>query len=279
MSEKKSFFSALSPKSALLVGIVAGFLSLCTIGFIVLGVLMFKSNKTTNAGLSSTSTPVTTTQTNTNQTPVVVTKATKPVVELFIMSYCPYGLQMQKAYLPVMNLLKDKADITVKWVDYIMHGKDEIDENDRQYCIQKEQSSNYIAYATCFATSGDSSACLKTAKIDETKMSACIKATDTQYKTTENYNDQSTWLSGKYPLYGINADLNNKYGVQGSPTLVINGTVASGVSRTAESIKQAVCDSFETKPTECDTILSSASASAGFGSGTGADTTGVECES
>ena len=67
-----------------------------------------------------------------------VQKRDTPDVKLFVMSYCPYGLQAQKMFLPVYDLLKNKAEMGVYFVNYIMHGKQEIDENLRQYCIQKE---------------------------------------------------------------------------------------------------------------------------------------------
>lgn len=55
------------------------------------------------------------------------------------MSYCPYGLQAEKMFLPVYDLLKNKAEMGIYFVNYIMHDKKEIDENLREYCIQKEQ--------------------------------------------------------------------------------------------------------------------------------------------
>jgi len=279
--EKRSFFDSLNPKSALLVGIVAGILVLGTIGFIVLGAVLLKGDKentnTSNVVLDNT---LINNTDNTDDVVVNVTKSDKPKVELFIMSYCPYGLQMQKAYLPVMELLSKKADMDIKWVNYIMHDKKEIDENDRQYCIQKEQNDKYVAYAKCFTASanGDYSSCLKTAKIDENKMNACVKTTDKQFKTSEKYKDKSTWLSGYYPLYLIYDSLNTKYKVQGSPTLVINGTQVQA-NRTPEAVKKAICSAFKNAPSECSQTLSSSAAVAGFGAGTGADTVGADCGS
>jgi len=58
-----------------------------------------------------------------------VTKEEKPDVKVFIMSYCPYGLQAQKMFLSVYNLLGEKADMGIYFVNYIMHGEDEINEN------------------------------------------------------------------------------------------------------------------------------------------------------
>ena len=56
----------------------------------------------------------------------------------------------------------------------------------------------------------------------------------------------------------------NSLGVGGSPTFIINGAQVQ-VSRTAESIKEAVCNAFNTKPEECSQSLSTQSANPGFG--------------
>ncbi|PIT87883.1 MAG: hypothetical protein COU31_00480 [Candidatus Magasanikbacteria bacterium CG10_big_fil_rev_8_21_14_0_10_40_10] len=275
MSEKKSFFASLEPKSALLVGMAGGLLALGTIGFIVMGMVFLRGNSTATAGSEQTLSDNSATSV---QPPANIVKAQKPVVELYIMSYCPFGLQMQKAFLPVMELLKGKADLSVKWVYYVMHDKKEIDENTRQYCIGSEQSDKYIAYAKCFTTSGDYQSCLSSTGVNTTKLDACVKATDSKFGLTKSYNDLTTWLSGAYPLYGVNADLNTKYQVQGSPTLVINGSLVANVNRSPEAVKQAVCASFNSAPSECDTVLSSAEASINFGAGTGtAGATAADC--
>jgi hypothetical protein len=62
-----------------------------------------------------------------------------------------------------------------------------------------------------------------------------------------------------------------KYGVQGSPTLVINGeTVQAG--RDSASILAAICSAFNEPPAACKTELSSTPPAPGFG--TGKDSTG-----
>jgi protein-disulfide isomerase len=191
-------------------------------------------------------------------------KSDKPVVDLFIMSYCPYGLQMQKAMLPVMELFGDKADITIKWVDYIMHGKKEIDENSVQYCIQQEEPEKYIEFAQCFTQSDDSAGCRAEAGIDEAKLDACIAAMDEEFKITELYEDESTWSGGRYPQYPVDTAENDQFGVQGSPTLIINGQKAS-VARAPDAIKAAICDAFNEPPPECIGELPTGQASPGFG--------------
>jgi len=207
------------------------------------------------------------------ETPQEAKKRDRPDVKLFVMSYCPYGLQMEKAYLPVYNLLKDKADMGVYFVDYIMHEKKEIDENLRQYCIQKEQKEKYYAYLSCFVKDGNFDKCLSEASIDKDKMNSCISQTDQTFKITQSYNDKSTWLNGNFPKFDIYTDLNEKYGVQGSPTVVINDAVAN-VERSPEKFKEVVCQAFNTPPAECSQKLPEEATSPGFGLSTGSSSSG-----
>lgn len=180
--------------------------------------------------------------------------------DLFIMSYCPYGTQAQSAILPVMELLKDKVKINIRFVYYIMHGKQEIDENTRQYCIQKEQNDKLTTYLKCFLDSKNYANCLKTAKVDETKLNKCVQDADKQFSITKNFDDKTSWLSGKYPLYNVDKTLNDKYKVQGSPTLIINGVEYSG-GRTSEEFKKAICSGFNKAPSECGEVIESTTAS------------------
>ena len=194
-----------------------------------------------------------------------IQKTDKPDVKLFVMSYCPYGLEMEKSYLPVYNLLKEKAEIGVYFVNYIMHEKKEIDENLRQYCIQKEQKEKYYDYLGCFVKEGKFDDCLSQAQIDKTKMESCISKTDEQYKITSQYNDKSTWLNGNYPKFDVYDDLNKKYGVQGSPTIVVNDAVVDVSPRSPEKFKEVICQAFNSPPEECSQTLPDTTFSPGFG--------------
>lgn len=204
-------------------------------------------------------------------------KADVPEVELFVMSYCPYGLQMQKGFLPVYQLLSGKADMSVRFVDYIMHDKREIDENLRQHCIQEQGPAEYAVYLNCFLKEGEVEGCLTEAKVNQSALTSCIEVTDKEYSITEHYEDASTWLNGSYPPFDIDAIACQEYGVRGSPTLVINGQQAQ-VNRSPEAIKQAVCQSFNNSPSECSQTLSSDNPSSGFGFGTAPTGTGGGCE-
>ncbi|MCF7866342.1 hypothetical protein K9L67_01895 [Candidatus Woesearchaeota archaeon] len=206
-----------------------------------------------------------------------VTKAETPEVELFVMSHCPFGTQIEKGILPVVELLGDKANIQVKFVNYAMHGKEEVDEQLTQYCIQQEYENDYYAYLQCFLADSDGAACKKQMGFDETKLQTCIDAADKEFGISADFADKASWSGGRFPKFAIYDSENKAYGVQGSPTLVINGEQVS-TGRDSESLKQAICASFTTTPEECATALATATPSAGFGFGTsGTDSAAANC--
>ncbi|MBA3047393.1 hypothetical protein KKC83_01780 [Patescibacteria group bacterium] len=204
----------------------------------------------------------------------VSAKSDKPVVEVFVMSHCPYGTQIEKGILPVVEALGDKIDFQLKFCDYAMHGEIELNEQLRQYCIQKEEPEKLIAYLSCFLQDGKYEPCLAEAGINNTTLQACVKDTDQQYKVTEKFNDKSTWSGGKYPAFDVNKADVNKYSISGSPGLVINGQKIQS-NRDSASLLSVICSGFNEAPAECVASLSTATPSAGFGFGaTGADSSG-----
>lgn len=209
---------------------------------------------------SEDTTPSDTTQPTTE----VTQKSDKPIVELFVMSYCPYGTQMEKGIIPAVEALKDKIDFKIKFVYYAMHDKQEIDENTKEYCIQKEQTSKFLPYLTCFLNSSNSASCLTKAGINQAQLTTCVAAADKQFNITANYNDKSSWLSGQYPMYNVDLADNQKYSVGGSPTLIINGEEIAA-ARDPASLLSTICSGFNTPPAECNTQLPSTTPSAGFG--------------
>jgi len=206
------------------------------------------------------------------QTPTEVPKSDKPVVEAFIFSYCPYGTQFEKALIPVYDLLKDKADINIVAIG-AMHGEYERVESLRQICIEKNYGRDTLfKYLKAFDETSAIGACsgtdtcvnpliekiFTTLKIDKAKINTCMEK-----DAPAIYDEQ-----------GARA---NSLGISGSPTFVINGAEVSA-SRNAEAIKKAVCDAFNTAPSECSQTLSTTGPSAGFGaSSSSSASTGTQC--
>ncbi len=194
----------------------------------------------------------------------ITNKQDKLDIELFIMSHCPYGIQMEKGLIPVIELLKDKVNFTLKFNTYAMHDKVELEEQLNQYCIQRENKDKLLSYLSCFNTGEKSDTCLSQLKIDKNKISNCVKEIDGKYKIIENYDKPETWLSGAYPVFPVYQEDNDKYGVQGSPTLIINGEMTSS-NRDSQSLLDLACSGFITPPSECGTQLSTTAPSFGFG--------------
>lgn len=199
-----------------------------------------------------------------------VPKSDKPTVELYVFTYCPYGLQMEKAIIPVVNLLKDKIDFKIRQIG-AMHGEYEKIEAERQLCIEKEYPAKFLDYILAFAEDtsignckGDAT-CLATPLnvlytklgIDASKINSCMASDGVTMYNNEVSNSQSN-------------------GVSGSPTLIING-VGTQSSRSPEAIKGVICNAFNNVPSECSQTLSTEQASAGFGSGTSSSSTSASC--
>jgi glutaredoxin len=198
--------------------------------------------------------------TGTAQTAVPPVKTERPVVDLYVMAFCPYGTQAESAMKPVADLLGSKADIRVRYITtnsgtsvssvQSLHGMTEAKEDLRQVCIIKKNPEKFWAYISQF-----NEACYPQYQ-NATLLDACWRnvtvAAGIDTKIIE------TCASGEEGLALLRADevLSNQDGASASPTLVINGQQYSG-SRTPDAYKQAICDRFVTAPAECSTTLPS----------------------
>ncbi len=193
------------------------------------------------------------------------TKTDKPKVELFVMSHCPYGTQMEKGLLPVLDILGDTIDFELKFNDYAMHSKKELDEQMSQYCIQENNPEKLVEYLYCFLDDEtQAEVCLDNIGIDKNQHSACVISTDEEYKITEMYNDRDTWRSGRFPAFPIFEDDNKTYGITGSPGLVINRSKVQ-TGRSSADLLETICTAFNEQPEDCLAELSDVTPSPGFG--------------
>lgn len=196
-----------------------------------------------------------------------VSKTTSPRLEAFVVSYCPYGLQMQRVLSKLVETASDLAgDIRIEYIGAVvdgkvtsMHGDEEAQENLRQICLREEQPAKFYPYLECFMQAGDTEGCLTSTGVDKTKLTAC--ETD--------------------PAKGVSyaqADFaaSDAYGIGGSPTLILDGQKVSEFyfgGRTADAIKTILCCASQTQPNVCSTTLSQVEAADSF-SLTYEDTTG-----
>jgi hypothetical protein len=203
----------------------------------------------------------------------VTNKNDKPKVELFVMSYCPYGTQIEKGILPVVAALGNKIDFQTKFCSYAMHGEKEVVENLNQYCIEKEQPNKYSDYLKCFLDASDSAGCITKTGVNKSKMDSCVTKTDKKFSVLSDFTNKVNY-QGSFPSFAVEKADNDKYNVGGSPTLIINGQEVSS-NRDPESLLKTICSAFTNPPKECNATLSSDSPAPGFGSGTTSASSGA----
>jgi hypothetical protein len=187
-----------------------------------------------------------------------VKKSDKPFLEAFVVSKCPFGLQMQRILNAIVKNIPSLAEnMKVRYIGAIegdkirsMHGELEAQENLRQICLREKQPDKYWSYIDCHIKKGGVEGCLTATGIDEAELSNCM-------------GDSSKGL--KYAKEDFDAQ--EKYKVTGSPSLFLNGEKVSEFDfggRTAEAVKTLLCCGFKSEPNFCSQKLNEDSAASGF---------------
>lgn len=186
-------------------------------------------------------------------------KADTTKVTAFVVSNCPFGLQMQRVMAKAITeqpLLAQSLD--VKYIGSIengkitsMHGDDEAKENLRQICIRDEQPTLYWPYVSCYMKAGKTDECIASTGVDNAKLTAC-----------------TTDVSRGLAYAQKDFDIANKYKISASPTMLGNdGQIVSEFDfggRTADAMKQLVCCSSKTQGEYCKNDLSKDSVASSF---------------
>jgi len=185
-------------------------------------------------------------------------KSQTPKLEAFVVSYCPFGLQMQRILSEIVKEIPQlKNYIKIRYMGSVtqgnitsMHGEREAQENLRQICIREEQGDKFWEYISCFIKHGNTTACLEEANIDTEKLNACMRDSGRGLKYAQE-----------------DFDLQNKYRVPYSPTLILNGKPANEFDfggRSADAVKTLLCCGFAAQPEYCKRNLTTATAAIGF---------------
>jgi len=221
------------------------------------------------SGINLTSEETTATTTTTEAKKITcddVEKIKEPVLEAFVVSQCPFGLQMQRILNEIAKNIPQLASyVKVEYMGAIekgkitsMHGDEEAQENLRQICLREEQPNNFWAYIDCYIKEEKVDSCLEIAKADVSELTDCMA-------------DQNRGLAYAQRDF----DAQDKYKITGSPTLIVNGenynTPEKAIEfnfggRTAEAVKTMLCCGFQDKPDFCSQKLTEDSAETGFSS-------------
>jgi len=193
------------------------------------------------------------TQTTTSSETEEIPKTDMPKVDLYVMSFCPYGNLAEDTLVPVYNLLKNKVSFNVHFIVSVsgntvtsLHGQPEVDENKREACVLSEYGfDKWLSFAKYINNNcGSDGKCwqdgAKQAGLDVNKINSCV-------------------TSKGLELMKSNADASESAGANGSPTMIINGVTTDSVYKygNSETYKNAICSAFNNAPAECSQVLSS----------------------
>jgi hypothetical protein len=204
-----------------------------------------------------------------------VNKSDSPMLEAYIVARCPYGLQMQRAIADAVINMPDLAQyVKILYMGSVsgntitsMHGDEEAKENLRQICIREEQPAKYWNYVSCqMKAAGTENSCATSTGVDVAKLNACVSDTSRGVAYAQK-----------------DFDLNTKYNITGSPTLVLNGAVIDESpfgGRSSNGVKTMVCAGFNSKAGFCSTELNTAGAAVSFSEdyADAGSTTDANCE-
>ena len=150
-----------------------------------------------------------------------VSRMGKPTLELFVMSYCPFGVQAEEKVFPIVKQFGDKIDFKLRFIAQekatvslqevtpftSLHGYPEVAENIRQLLIAQEYPDKYLDYILCRGKKLDKSweDCAEKYGIDVAKIQALFDSPKAEQLFRENIQRAA------------------ELGVRASPTIFVDG--------------------------------------------------------
>ena len=215
--------------------------------------------------LSNVSLPLSQLKLTPEEACVKMNKSNQPLLQAFVVSRCPFGLQMQRIMADIISEAEETEEfMKVMYIGAVdaenntilaMHGEVEAQENLRQICIREEQPDRYWDYVRCYMKEGKTAECLESVSIDIKELDACT-------------NDSARGLAYAQEDF----DLANRFQVTGSPTMLMNGEVVreshfatnSTNARSPEAVKELLCCGFNEQPAFCSMELNQSRAETMF---------------
>ena len=145
----------------------------------------------------------------------------KPTVELFVMSYCPYGVQAEEKLIPIVKAFGTQIDFKLQFIAQekvkpsaqditpftSLHGYPEVAENIRQLLIAQEYPDRYLDYILCRGKKLNKSweACAEKLGIDVERIQELFDAPEAEELFRENIKRAAA------------------LGIRASPTILVDG--------------------------------------------------------
>ena len=150
-----------------------------------------------------------------------IARVGKPTLELFVMSYCPYGVQAEEKLLPIVKEFGDEINFKLQFIAQekeepsakgitpftSLHGYPEVAENIRQLLISQEYPDRYLDYILCRGKKLDKSweGCAEKHGIDVAKIQMLFDSPKAEQLLRENITRAA------------------ELGIKASPTILVDG--------------------------------------------------------
>lgn len=175
-------------------------------------------------------------------------KAAVPTLEMYVMSQCPYGVQVVNAIAPVKQQLGDALNLKIGYIGngapgnfQSLHGPAEVKGDIAQLCAAKQAPKKYLDMIVCQnknprAVDTNWKECATSAGMDAAALETCVNGDEGQQLLAASF-----------------AEAQQK-GAQGSPTMLINGKPYDGGRKSRDFLKAACAATSGDQPQPCKDI-------------------------
>jgi protein-disulfide isomerase-like protein with CxxC motif len=175
-------------------------------------------------------------------------KAEPPTLEMYVMSQCPYGMQVMNAIAPVKEQLGTGLNLKIGYIGSgtagsfkSLHGPDEVKGDIAQLCAAKHAPDKYLPLIVCQnknprAIDTNWKDCAGETGVDAAALETCINGDEGQQLLAASF-----------------AEAQQK-GAQGSPTMLLNGKPYEGGRKPRDFLRAACQATTGEQPQPCQDI-------------------------
>jgi len=172
----------------------------------------------------------------------------KVKLDFYVMSQCPYGIQVVNAIAPVVKQLGGALDLSINYIGgddgsgnfNSLHGQNEVLGDIVQLCAMKYEPVKYIDMFTCMNEKSTGipanwESCAQKYSMDSQAIKSCYEGAEGKQLLSASFKKASDVQAS------------------GSPTIYLKGKRYSG-GRTTNDFLRAVCAEFSAKPDACKNL-------------------------
>ncbi len=178
-----------------------------------------------------------------------------PKIIVFTMPFCPACNMFYPNLVKLYDEFKDYVKFEIYPSEIQIHGDLEVLEALREYCMINKSIDNYFKHLKCYINL-NSSECFNEKEPDKVfnclfeKYEKCYEKNDEIEKCVKELNRSVEYLPFRAKLNFV-SEINSKYNIFATPTIIINDKKVNLDIRDYNQIKKIVCNAFLNPPNIC----------------------------